>query len=164
VLVLVLCGGCPAAALLPVTPAMDPMGEQERDDDDCVLDSWEDGDTAHVDCGSGAMEVVRLQGIEAAETGTNPESKTRAKWQADLWKLPYEVVIRCGEAAVARAKEICPEGSTVLLVGDDTDKLDRRLAHVRCAGQNVNVRLLQEGHAGHHAEPADPARPHRCHM
>ena len=156
--------GCPAAALLPVTPAMDPMGEQTREDDDCVLDTWEDGDTAHVDCGSSAMEVVRLVGIDTPESGFDGNSKSRAKWQAELWKLPYEVVIRCGQAATARVKEICPEGSTVQLIGDDTDKYDRRLAHIRCAGQNVNMRLLQEGHAGHYAYPADPARPHRCHL
>jgi endonuclease YncB( thermonuclease family) len=58
----------------------------------------------------------------------------------------------------------CPEGSTVRLVGDETDELDRRLAYVRCAGQNINVRLRDEGHAGHHAYPAEPARPHRCHV
>ena len=164
VTMLVVLGGCPAAALLPVTPAMDPLGEQDRDDDDCVLESWEDGDTALVDCGSGDIEVVRLVGIETPESGFDANSKTRATWQAEIWKLPYDTIIRCGQAATTRAKEICPEGSTVLLIGDETDKYDRRLAHIRCAGQNVNVRLLQEGHAGHYAYPADPSRPHGCHL
>ena len=164
VAVLIMCSGCPAVALFPVTSAMDPMGEQSRDDDDCTVESWEDGDTALVDCGSNAIEVVRLVGIDAAESGFDVNSVTRAKMQAELWKLPYDTVIACGKAATARVKEICPEGSTVLLVGDETDKYDRRLAYVRCGGLNINVRLIEEGHAGHYAYPAEPARPRGCHL
>ncbi len=163
-LLLALCCGCPAAALLPVTRAMDPMGEQDRDDDSCELEAWEDGDTALVDCGSHTMEVVRLVGIGTAASGFDDDSRARARRQAELWKLPYETVVTCGKAATARVKEICPEGSTVMLIGEDSDEQDRRLAYVRCAGLNVNVRLLEEGHGGHHAYPADPARPRLCHV
>ncbi len=128
----------------------------------CALERWIDGATAVVDCGSDTHETVRLVGIDAAEVGLDEASRTRAQEQASLWQLPYATVLRCGRAAVARAREICPEGSAVELHGDDSDDLDRRLAHVRCRGLQVNQRMLEEGHAGRHAEPAAPERPRLC--
>lgn len=145
-------------------PVLPVDGEAHTEDDTCVIEAWKDGATALVDCGSDNAEVVRLVGIGAAATGDDEVSRARARRQAELWKLPYEAVLKCGEAATARAKEICPEGSPVILIGEDVDRDEHRLAYVRCAGLNVNVRMLDEGHAGHHALPADPARPRRCHV
>lgn len=152
-------GGCPAASL-PITPAMDPLADGHPEG--CVLERWEDGDTAYVDCGSDTLEIVRLVGIDTAESGFDDNSRARAQWQAKLWQLSYDSVLACGKAATARAKEICPEGSTVELHGEETDKYDRLLAHLRCRGLHVNQRLVEEGHAGRYPYPADPARPRRC--
>ncbi len=132
------------------------------DDGGCVLERWEDGDTAFVDCGGDAQEVVRLVGIDTAESGFDENSRKRAQWQAELWKLSVNQVLTCGLAATVRVKEICPEGSPVTLVGDDTDKYDRRLAYVKCAGQNINQRLIEEGHAGRYPYPQDPEKPTKC--
>jgi endonuclease YncB( thermonuclease family) len=152
--------GCPAAAVLPTTPNFDPMSDDRPGS--CVLERWEDGATAYVDCGSDTREMVRLVGIDAAELGFDDASRTRAQEQARLWQLPYATILRCGKAATARVKEICPEGSTVELHGDDSDAVDRRLAYVRCGGLNVNQRLVEEGHAGRHPYPAAPERPRLC--
>lgn len=113
-------------------------------------------------CGSGTREVVRLLAIDAPESGFDDNSRTRAQWQGQLWQLPYATVLRCGKAATARAREICPEGSPVELLGDDRDKYDRRLAFIRCAGDDVNRRLLEDGYAGNYPYPADPERPRLC--
>ena len=152
-------GGCPAAAL-PTMPTMDPLADGPEEG--CVLERWEDGDTAYVDCGAAEPEIVRLVGIDTAESGFDGNSRSRAQWQSALWKLPYGAVLRCGKAATARVKEICPEGSKVELHGDKLDKYDRLLAHVRCRGQNVNHRLVEEGHAGRYPYPADPEKPRLC--
>lgn len=158
VLLALLCG-CPSAAL-PSTSPIDPLGTER--DETCVLERWEDGDTAYVDCGSGIAQPVRLLDIDAAESGFDDNSRRRAEWQAQLWGLPVATVLRCGQAATARVKEICPEESQVELHGDTYDKYDRRLAHVRCRGLHVNVRLIEEGHAGRYPYPADPQRPRAC--
>jgi len=144
----------------PAPASVDPMvaGRPEG----CVLERWEDGDTAFVVCGSGTREVVRLLAIDAPESGFDDNSRTRAQWQGQLWQLPYATVLRCGKAATARAREICPEGSPVELLGDDRDKYDRRLAFIRCAGDDVNRRLLEDGYAGNYPYPADPERPRLC--
>lgn len=113
-----------------------------------MLEAWVDGDTAEVDCGSDTRERVRLQGIEVAELGFDRASRTRALEQSQAWQLPYAKVLQCGRAAIARVREICPEGSPVELHGEDTDRDDFRVAFVRCGGQTVNRRLLEEGHAG----------------
>lgn len=152
--------GCPSAAMLPTTPNMDPMGDSRPEG--CVLEVWEDGDTAEVDCGSGTREKVRLQAIEAAELGFDRASRVRAEEQAQLWQLPYAKVLGCGAAALARAREICPEGSSVELHGEDSDDDDRRLAFVRCGGQTLNKRLLEEGYAGRWAPERAPERPRLC--
>ncbi len=157
---------CPSAAMLPTTPSMDPMADARPEG--CVLERWEDGDTAEVDCGSDVRERVRLQAIEAPALGDDLASRTRAQWQAQLWQLPYKTVLRCGAAALARVREICPPGSQVELYGDDSDRDDHRLAFVRCGGQTVNQRLLDEGHAGSEAAGAsgpsgpEPERPRLC--
>lgn len=152
--------GCPANSVLPITPTIDPMADEHPEG--CVLERWEDGDTAVVDCGSGTPELVRLFGIDAAETGVDDESRERARLQAKLWKLPEDAVLRCGKAAAARVLEICPAGSEVVLHGDQTDDEDRLLAHIHCAGKHVNQRLIEEGHAGRYPHPKDPARPRLC--
>ncbi len=151
---------CPATMVLPITPTIDPLADGHPGG--CILERWEDGGTAYVDCGSDEAEVVRLVGIDAAEVGFDAQSRERARWQAALWKLPYAKILACGKAATARVKEICPEGSEVTLHGDETDKFDRLLAHVHCGGKNVNLRLMEEGHAGRYAYPADPERPRLC--
>lgn len=155
---LALACGCPSGGL--PAPSVDPLGDatEER----CVLERWEDGDTAYVDCGSGVARPVRLLDIDAAESGFDDNSRQRAQWQAKLWGLSVDTVLRCGQAATARVKEICPEESPVELHGEEHDRYDRRLAHVRCRGLNVNVRMVEEGHAGRYPYPADPQRPQRC--
>jgi len=152
--------GCPSAAMLPTTPSLDPMSEGRPEG--CVLEHWTDGDTAEVDCGSDTRERVRLQGVEVAELGFDRASRTRALEQSQLWQLSYATVLRCGRAATVRVREICPEGSSVELHGDDTDRDDNRVAFIRCGGQNVNQRMLDEGHAGLQVELREPERPRLC--
>lgn len=153
--------GCNAVHMLPALPALDPVAWSGAPES-CVLRSWEDGDTPYVQCGSGTAEAVRLLDIDAPESGFDDNSRRRAEWQAKLWKLRVEAVLACGRAATAAAKEICPEGSPVEVLGDDRDKYGRRLAYVRCRGQSLNLRMIEEGHAGRYPYPADPDRPRGC--
>ena len=127
----------------------------------CVLERWEDGDTPYVDCGAGPAPI-RLLEIDTAESGFDANSMSRAEWQAKLWRLTVPEVLACGKRATVRAREICPEGSPVVLRGDARDKYDRRLAHMVCRDVEVNQRLVDEGHAGRYPFPADPERPSLC--
>jgi endonuclease YncB( thermonuclease family) len=127
----------------------------------CTLESWQDGDTAHVVC-EGRRDTVRLVGIDTPESGFDDSSRRRAAWQAELWAMPIEQVLRCGQLAGARAASLCAPGSAIELVGDARDRYDRRLATLRCEGRDVNRTLVDEGLAGDYPYPADPARPARC--
>lgn len=138
----------------------DPAGEAVGGES-CVLVRWEDGDTPYVDCGSGPAPV-RLLEIDTPESGFDDNSRSRAEWQAKLWRLDVAKVTACGKRATERAREICPDGSPVELTGDARDKYDRRLAHMRCNGSDINQQLVAEGHAGRYPFPADPERPGGC--
>jgi endonuclease YncB( thermonuclease family) len=128
----------------------------------CTLDRWEDGDTPYVGCDGAAPEPVRLIGIDTAESGFDDNSRRRAGWQSRLWGLSYDEVVACGKAATARARQLCPDGSSVQVVGHDRDKYDRRLGYVVCDGVEVNGRLVAEGLAGRYPFPEPPQRPQAC--
>lgn len=129
----------------------------------CVLTQWEDGDTPYVRCSDGGDEVpVRLLGIDTAESGFDKEARARGRRQARQWELLEQQVFACGKAATAHARELCPPGSQVEVVGAERDFYDRRLGYVVCRGINVNERLVQDGMAGRYPYPGPPEKPARC--
>ena len=158
-----------ASACRPATPKPAPIPTRdevatEAPPEPCTLLRWEDGDTPYVRCADGREDPVRLLGIDTPESGFDDNSIRRARWQADLWQLSYDVVIGCGKAATAAAKEICPEGSAIEVVGSKRDRYQRRLAYIVCAGVEVNAALVTRGAAGRYPFPGDPERPSGCSM
>lgn len=151
---------CHSSPGMPPIPILDPRSWADAPEF-CTLVRWEDGDTPYVDCGEGARPV-RLLDIDTAESGFDDNSRARAQWQATLWRLPVERVVACGKQATLRAREICPDGTTVELRGDTRDKYERRLAYLRCRDVEVNQKLVREGHAGRYPYPKDPERPRLC--
>jgi micrococcal nuclease len=103
-----------------------------------------DGDTVVVRTG-GVEESVRLIGIDTPET-----------------VKPGTPVECYGEAASARAKELLPEGTQVVLERDveARDRYDRLLAYVHRAsdGLFVNLSMVEDGYA----QPA-PYPPNEAH-
>ncbi|MCG3174275.1 MAG: hypothetical protein GMKNLPBB_02503 [Myxococcota bacterium] len=130
--------------------------------EDCKLSQWEDGDTAIVDCPSGRDQQIRLVGIDTAESGFDDNSKRRAGYQAEMWKMTYEQVVRCGQLASKRVKELCSHGTAVKIAGNERDKYGRRLGYVLCGEININERMVSDGWAGKYAYPADPEKPRLC--
>lgn len=128
----------------------------------CVLEAWEDADTALVVCGLGMKDVVRLLGIDAAESGFDVNSRSRARDQAVWWQLFMWQVLDCGQAASHFAAAHCPPGSTIQVIGHQRDPYGRRLAYILCEGHNMSALLLSHGHAGRYHFPAPPARPSGC--
>jgi len=129
----------------------------------CLLKFWEDGDTPTVLCGQDEeATVVRMIGIDTAESGFDENSRRRAARQASLWEMTIEQVYACGKAATKRVKQLCPAGSEVEVVGGERGKYGRRLAYVVCLGVNLNLRLVEEGLAGRYAYPAQPEKPAAC--
>lgn len=145
----------------PAIPARDDIATKAPPEA-CTLLRWEDGDTPYVRCADGKEDPVRLLGVDTPESGFDDNSLRRADWQAKLWGLPVDVVIACGKAATATAREICPEGSAIEVVGTARDRYQRRLAYVVCAGEEVNAALVARGAAGRYPYPADPERPSGC--
>ncbi len=154
-----------AAAAKPArAPKPIPTLEQMRIDhppEMCALAFWEDGDTPTVDC-AGRKDVVRMLGIDTAESGFDDNSKRRAKRQVKLWGMTLDQVFACGKAATARVKVLCPVGSPVEVVGTERGHYGRRLAYVVCQGVNLNARLVEEGLAGRYPYPGDPEKPSAC--
>ena len=128
----------------------------------CTLLRWEDGDTPYVRCADGKEDPVRLLGIDTPESGFDDNSIRRARWQSELWHVPFDAVLACGKAATATAKEICPEGSAIEVVGATRDRYKRRLGYVVCGGVEVNGALVARGAAGRYPFPGDPERPTGC--
>jgi endonuclease YncB( thermonuclease family) len=129
--------------------------------ENCLLLSWEDGDTCDVDC-SGRRQKIRLLGIDTAESGFDENSNARAERQVGWWKLTREEVLACGQAAARRVRELCPPRSEVVLRGSGLDKYGRRLSEVVCRGMNVNQKLVEEGLAGRYPYPDPPEKPAAC--
>lgn len=142
-------------------PTVDQLAE-ESPPETCLLEKWEDGDTPLVRCSDGDRVPVRLIGIDTPESGFGLQSRRRGERQAKLWRLYADEIFACGKAATERAKELCPEGNNVQVIGNRTDKYQRRLAYVICEGINMNQVLLDEGLAGRFAYPADPEQPRNC--
>ncbi|MDX9723588.1 MAG: thermonuclease family protein [Myxococcota bacterium] len=130
--------------------------------DECLLERWEDADTAIVQCGFASSETVRLLDVDAAESGFDTNSKQRAREQADGWRLWVSEVIACGRAASDWVKTRCAEGSTVQVIGDERDIYGRRLGYIICNGENINQVLLDEGWAGAYHFPSPPKQPKNC--
>jgi len=129
--------------------------------DKCTLVFWEDGDTPTVECG-GKKDVVRMLGIDTAESGFDDNSRRRGKRQVELWGMSLEQVFACGKAATKRVREFCPVGSPVEVVGTERGKYGRRLAYVICKGVDMNALLVREGLAGRYPYPGDPDKPAAC--
>lgn len=106
--------------------------------------------------------VIRLLGVDTAESGFDANSRKRGEKQARLWGLRLHQVFACGKAATRRVRELCPAGSPVEVIGKQTGKYGRRLAYVICAGVDLNERLLAEGLAGRYPYPAPPEKPAAC--
>jgi micrococcal nuclease len=101
-----------------------------------------DGDTIEVRV-AGRRERVRLIGIDTPET-----------------MHPSKPVECFGPEASARAAELLPAGSVVLLQRDveARDRYDRLLAYVTAAdGTDVNLALVQEGYAEAYPFPPNVA-------
>jgi endonuclease YncB( thermonuclease family) len=129
----------------------------------CRITFWEDGDTPTVACaGSEEPVVIRMIGIDTAESGFDENSRNRARRQVDLWGMTLEQVYTCGKAATRRVRELCPTGSEVEVIGTERGKYGRRLAYVICKGVNLNLRLVEEGLAGHYPYPGQPEKPAAC--
>ena len=127
----------------------------------CRVEFWEDGDTPTVLCGTEKI-VVRMIGMDTAESGFDDNSRRRAKRQSKQWGMSEDQVFACGKAATHRVRELCPVGSPVSVIGGQRGKYGRLLAYVICRGINLNVRLQQEGLAGRYAYPAPPEAPSAC--
>ena len=146
-------------------PARIPTPEQiaaEHPPETCSLLRWEDGDTPYVRCADGEETVVRMLGIDTAESAFDDNSRKRGKRQADLWGMTLEQVFACGKAATLRARELCPAGNEVDVIGGERGKYGRRLAYVVCQGININLRLVEEGLAGRYPYPGSPEKPGAC--
>jgi len=127
----------------------------------CKVQLWEDGDTPTVLCGTDEI-VVRMIGMDTAESGFDDNSRRRGKRQVDLWDMTLKQVFACGKAATHRVRALCPVGSPVDVIGGERDKYGRLLAYVICRGINLNQRLVKEGLAGRYAYPAPPEAPSAC--
>lgn len=150
--------GHPEPAPIPSRDAIATTAPPEA----CTLVRWEDGDTPYVRCADGREDPVRLLGVDTPESGFDENSIRRARWQSELWHVTFDEVLACGKAATAAAKEICPEGSAIEVVGVARDRYQRRLAYVVCAGLEVNGELVARGAAGRYPFPGDPERPAGC--
>jgi endonuclease YncB( thermonuclease family) len=129
----------------------------------CEIQMWEDGDTPTALCGPGREKhVVRMLGIDTAESGFDDNSRRRGGYQVELWGMTLAQVFACGQAATRRVKELCPAGSPVDLIGGERDKYGRRLAYVICRGVNLNQKLVAEGLAGRYPFPGPPEKPAAC--
>ena len=127
----------------------------------CTVQLWEDGDTPTLLCGDDKI-VVRMIGMDTAESGFDDQSRRRGKPQDDLWGMNLKQVFACGKAATLRVRTLCPKGSPVEVIGGERDKYGRLLAYVVCRGINLNQRLVKEGLAGRYAYPAPPEAPSAC--
>ena len=127
----------------------------------CTIHFWEDGDTPTLLC-NGKKIVVRMIGMDTAESGFDDNSRRRASRQAELWKMSEKQVFACGKAATHRVRELCPVGSPATVIGGERGKYGRLLAYVICRGINLNHRLVEEGLAGRYPYPAPPERPAAC--
>lgn len=145
----------------PAIPSRDEIATQAPPEA-CTLLRWEDGDTPYVRCADGKEDPVRLLGVDTPESGFDDNSLRRAQWQSTLWSLPVDAVLACGKQATAAAREICPDGSPIEVVGAARDRYQRRLAYVVCGGREVNAELVARGVAGRYPFPADPERPSGC--
>lgn len=83
-----------------------------------------DGDTIRINY-QGQTVTVRLACIDAPETAKTP------------W----------GPAATERLRKLIPRNSTIQFREADTDRYGRTVAEIYTGGQNVNLRMVQEGHA-----------------
>ena len=83
-----------------------------------------DGDTMRINY-QGQTVTVRLACIDAPETAQAP------------W----------GTSATERLRQLTPQNSTIQFREADTDRYGRTVAEVYANGQNVNLQLVQEGHA-----------------
>jgi len=152
------CSSAQAPASIPTLAELSATSPPET----CTLELWEDGDTPYVRCADGEQTIVRMVGIDTAESAFDENSRRRGEYQAELWHLTLEQVFACGKAATRRARELCPEGSEVQVAGSERGKYGRRLAIVVCHGVNLNLRLVEEGHAGRYPYPGKPEKPSGC--
>lgn len=83
-----------------------------------------DGDTLRMDY-QGQNVTVRFACIDAPET-------TQTPW---------------GPAATERLRQLTPRGSTIQFREADTDQYGRMVAEVYAGGQNINLKMVSEGHA-----------------
>jgi endonuclease YncB( thermonuclease family) len=131
--------------------------------EECRIKYWEDGDTPIVFCGQDAQPtVVRLVGIDTAESGFDDNSRRRARMQVKQWGMTLEEVFACGKAATKRVCELCPPDTKVQVVGSERGKYGRRLAYLLCNGINMNLLLVHEGLAGRYPYPDPPDKPSAC--
>ncbi|MBD2110020.1 thermonuclease family protein [Nodosilinea sp. FACHB-13] len=83
-----------------------------------------DGDTLRMNY-QGQNVTVRFACIDAPETSQTP------------W----------GPAATERLRQLAPQGSTIQFRQADTDQYGRMVAEVYAGSQNINLKLVSEGHA-----------------
>ena len=121
------------AALAACSDGSDDVAEDLPGEPNAQVIRVVDGDTVVVETG-GVEEYVRLIGIDTPET-----------------VKPGTAVECFGEAASARAEELLPEGTQVVLERDveARDRYDRLLAYVHRAsdGLFVNLALVEGGYA-----------------
>ena len=164
-LVLIIAACATTTETQPRAPGRIPTLEQvaaNHPPETCNLLRWEDGDTPYVRCADGEETAVRMLGIDTAESAFDDNSRKRGKRQADLWNMTLQQVFGCGKAATLRARELCPAGNEVDVVGNERGKYGRRLAYVVCQGINMNLRLVEEGLAGRYPYPGSPEKPSAC--
>lgn len=153
-------------AVEPRQPAPIPSLEQLAErfvPEACEIQMWEDGDTPTVLCGSERRkDVVRMIGIDTAESGFDDNSRRRGQYQVELWGMTIEQVFACGKAATHWVRKMCPVGSPVEAVGGERGKYGRRLAYVVCRGVNLNLELVAQGLAGRYPYPGPPEKPSAC--
>lgn len=95
-----------------------------------------DGDTLHVALVTGGEERIRLLGIDCPESRRNQKCEREGSC-ADVPR---------GLEAKARARELAPVGSVVLVVdGRKRDRYGRLLAYVFADGRDVGLTLLGAG-------------------
>lgn len=105
---------------------------------------WVDGDTLEVQLGPGEPTTVRLLDVDT------PEFRS---YGGRNECVDPDLAAR----AAARAEAIAPQGSTVALAADGTDRYGRTLARVATPAGDVGERLVEDGLARRWPDGACPS-------
>lgn len=112
-----------------------------------TISSCIDGDSLRV-MTNGKEETVRLKYIDAMEAGNNEKLKRDLdELRKDNPGITAGELITAGRAAADYLKRLLPGGTPVLLTGTTRDRYGRLLAEISVNGTNINLHLVQTGHA-----------------